>query len=92
MTIVANVTYYGGVTIRVNRTYSLDYQTIKELNSTISAKHRSRFVDKAIKMQLWGQERVDLAVVDTRRIMAILAARDDCTPEIKALLMMELTK
>ena len=78
--------------MRVNRTYSLAYDTIKDLNATISAKHRSRFVDKAIKKQLNGQESIDLALLDTRRIMAILAARDDCTPEIKALLMMELTK
>lgn len=78
--------------MRVNRTYSLDYDTIKDLNATISAKHRSRFVDKAIKKQLNGYETFDITLVDTRRLMAILSNREDCTPEIKSLLMLELTK
>lgn len=78
--------------MRVNRTYSLDYDTIKELNDQVSAKYRSRFVDKAIKNQLKGWESIDMTLIDTKRLYAILHHRDDVSNEIKALLLMELTK
>ena len=77
--------------MRVNRTYSIDYQTIAELNNTISAKHRSKFVDKAIKHRLNGCE-ASRSDIETRTLMAMLHARSDCSAEIKALLLMELTK
>ena len=40
--------------MRVNRTYSLDENTVKDLNEQVNAKHRSRFVDSAIQTKLYG--------------------------------------
>ena len=45
--------------MRVNRTYSIPHATIIELNNTISAKHRSKFVSKAIKNRLDGNKNLD---------------------------------
>ena len=63
--------------MRVNRTYSLAYDTIKDLNDKISAKHRSRFVDKAIKSKLNGAENIDVSQLSTKRLLAILIERPD---------------
>ena len=76
--------------MRVNRTYSLDYDTIKDLNATISAKHRSRYVDKAIQRQLNGYENLDLTLIETRRLMAVMLSRDDVPEHIKVLLLQEM--
>ena len=63
--------------MRVNRTYSLAYDTITQLNQQISAKHRSRFVDKAIKSRLNGGDDIDVSQLSTRRLLAILVNRQD---------------
>ena len=78
--------------MRVNRTYSIAYDTIKDLNATISAKHRSQFVDKAIKHRLNGCENNKLSDISTRRMLAGLAFRDDVSQELKALINLELKK
>ena len=63
--------------MRVNRTYSIDYDTIKELNSTISAKHRSKFVDKAIKNRLEGKKTLEIDEIDTIDLLRELAYRGE---------------
>ena len=63
--------------MRVNRTYSLDYDTIKALNDKISAKHRSQFVDKAIQTKLDGDKNIDVSQLSTKRLLAILIHRED---------------
>ena len=63
--------------MRVNRTYSLAYSTITELNDKISAKHRSQFVDKAIKSRLNGGEDIDVSQLSSKRLLAILIERQD---------------
>ena len=63
--------------MRVNRTYSIAYTTITELNSKISAKHRSRFVDKAIKNRLDGIANSELSEIDTLQLLQELAYRGE---------------
>ena len=63
--------------MRVNRTYSIDYDTIKDLNSTISAKHRSKFVDKAIKNRLEGKKTLEIDEIDTIDLLRELAYRGE---------------
>lgn len=63
--------------MRVNRTYSLDYDTIKYLNDKISAKYRSQFVDEAIRKKLDGGESIDVSQLSTKRLLAILIERPD---------------
>ena len=72
--------------MRVNRTFSIPLETIKELNNTVYAKYRSKFVSKAIKNRLDAQESFRLADVDTRRLMAALQSRDDCPKHIRIIL------
>lgn len=84
--------WYNGDKMRVNRTYSLDYQTVLDLNSQISAKHRSRFVDKAINHRLNGCDNTRLSDISTRRMLAGLASRDDISQELLALINLELKK
>jgi len=75
--------------MRVNRTYSIDFQTISELNNTISAKHRSKFVDKAIKHRLNGCE-FSQSDMDTKRLMALLHAREEISEQLALLLELEM--
>ena len=77
--------------MNINRTFSIPEHTVKELNRQVRNQSRSEFVAKAIKHRLNGCESSKLDI-ETKRLMAILHARDDCTPEIKALLEMELMK
>ena len=76
--------------MRVNRTYSLDINTINDLNDYVSAKFRSRFVDKAIKSAIKGFDSFDLSLIDTRRLMAVMLSRDDVPEHIKVLLLQEM--
>ena len=63
--------------MRVNRTYSIDYDTIKALNATISAKHRSQFVDKAIQNRLEGKKTMEIDEMDTLDLLRELAYRGE---------------
>lgn len=76
--------------MRVNRTYSLDFQTVADLNNTISAKYRSKFVDKAIRKRLDGGEDIDVSQLSSRRLMAILTQRQDVRDFVKKILLQEL--
>lgn len=75
--------------MRVNRTYSLAYSTIKELNDRISAKHRSKFVDKAIKSRLNGDE-IDWNAVSSGLLMMKLARREDISDFVRKAIELEL--
>lgn len=72
--------------MRVNRTYSIPFETINELNRTISAKYRSKFVSKAINNRLKAQDQFSLRDIDTRRLMAALQTREDCPKHIRIVL------
>lgn len=63
--------------MRVNRTYTLAYSTITQLNDKISAKYRSQFVDEAIRKKLDGGESIDVSQLSTKRLLAILIERPD---------------
>lgn len=63
--------------MRVNRTYSIDFQTIADLNNTISAKHRSKFVDKAIKNRLKGMANYDLEEINILELLNHLMFREE---------------
>jgi hypothetical protein len=89
MAILLSKAHEGVVSMRVNRTYSLDFQTIAELNNTISAKHRSKFVDKAIKHRLNGCESSQ-GDIDTKRLMALLHAREEISEQLALLLELEM--
>lgn len=75
--------------MRVNRTYSLDYNTIRDLNDKISAKHRSKFVDKAIKAKLNGSE-IDWEEISSGNLMAKLSRREDISEFLRKALQVEL--
>ena len=75
--------------MRVNRTYSLDYDTIRDLNDKISAKHRSKFVDKAIKQKLDGSV-IDWEEISSWNLMRKLARREDISEFLRKALQVEL--
>ena len=76
--------------MRANRTFTLDVNTIQELNRRISSSSRSRFVDDAIKKKLYGADDIDVSTISTRRLMAILHNRDDVRDFVKKILVQEL--
>ena len=76
--------------MRVNRTYSLNINTINNLNDKISAKYRSRFVDDAIKSKLNGADDIDVSQLSSRRLMAILMERKDVREFVKKVLKTEM--
>lgn len=76
--------------MRVNRTYSLNINTVNNLNDKISAKYRSRFVDDAIKSKLNGAEDIDVSQLSSRRLMAILMQREDVREFVRKVLRTEL--
>ena len=80
----------GGRRMRVNRTYSLDYNTIQSLNERVSAKYRSKFVCDAIKTKLYGADEIDVSQLSSRRLMAILSQREDVREFVKKVLLVEL--
>ena len=75
--------------MRVNRTYSLDYDTIRDLNDKISAKHRSKFVDKAIRAKLDGSG-IDWEEISSGNLMAKLSRREDISEFLRKALQVEL--
>ena len=75
----ANEIYGLVIKMRVNRTYSIDYSTIMLLNDTVSAKNRSRYVDKAIKSRLEGELSYDISQESVYRILTHLVIREELT-------------
>tara|TARA_Y100001937_G_scaffold44101_1_gene62114 strand:- start:1448 stop:1714 length:267 start_codon:yes stop_codon:yes gene_type:complete len=62
--------------MHVNRTFSLKLSTVNNLNDTIQAKNRSKFVDRAISERL-DPTKYDARGVSSRRLLAILIDREE---------------
>ena len=75
--------------MHANRTFSLKISTIQELNDTVRPKLRSKFVDRAINERLNPQE-INVNIIGSRRLMAILLERDDITDFLKKCIKTEL--
>ena len=70
--------------MRVNRTYSIAHSTIESLNAAVRPNLRSKFVDRAIQDRLRPNE-IDIELLGTRRLIAILLSRDISEPTKRAL-------
>jgi len=75
--------------MHVNRTYSLKLSTVEDLNEKVRPKLRSKFVQRAIEDRLNPQE-FDTTVIPTRRLLAILHAREDVSDFMKRCITSEL--
>jgi len=62
--------------MHINRTFSLKLSTVETLNEEVRPKLRSKFVDRAILDRLRPQE-IDTSIIATRRLLAILHAREE---------------
>lgn len=51
---------------------------------------RSRVITRALKAYLADQEAFDISDIQTRTLLAVLHAREDVSPQMKALLLAEL--
>jgi hypothetical protein len=51
---------------------------------------RSRVITRALKAYLADQEAFDISDIHTRTLLAVLHAREDTSPQLKALLLAEL--
>ena len=70
--------------MRVNRSYSIAHSTIESLNAAVRPNLRSKFVDRAIQDRLRPNE-IDIELLGTRRLIAILLSRDISEPTKRAL-------
>lgn len=70
--------------MRVNRTYSIAHSTVESLNAAVRPNLRSKFVDRAIQDRLRPDE-IDIELLGTRRLIAILLSRDISEPTKRAL-------
>lgn len=61
--------------MHVNRTFSLKYETVRDLNEQVRPKLRSKFVQRAIEERLKPSE-IDVAKLSTRHLMALLMSRN----------------
>ena len=70
--------------MHANRTFSLDINTIQNLNDAVRPNLRSKFVDRAIQDRLKPQE-IDVELLATNRLVLILLGRDISEPTKRAL-------
>jgi len=75
--------------MHINRTFSLKLSTVEDLNEKVGKKIRSKFVDRAIQDRLNPQE-IDTTVLGTRRLLAILHAREEVSDFLKRAIQLEL--
>lgn len=75
--------------MHVNRTYSLKLSTVEDLNEEVRPKLRSKFVDRAIQERLKPSE-IDATVLPTRRLLAIIHAREEVSDFLQRAILMEL--
>ena len=75
--------------MHVNRTFSLKLSTVNNLNDTIQAKNRSKFVDRAISERL-DPTGFDADGISSRRLLAILHARDEISDFCKRVMHTEI--
>lgn len=74
--------------MRVNRTFSLDINTVQALKNK---SNQSQFVDDAIVDKLYPAN-YDYRELSTQRLMAILRDRDDLSDFVKRVINTELSK
>ena len=74
--------------MRVNRTFSLDINTVQALKNK---SNQSQFVDDAIIDKLYPAD-YDYRQLSTQRLMAILRDRDDLSDFVKRVINTELVK
>ena len=70
--------------MHINRTYSLEYPVVQELNDKVRPKLRSKFVNRAIKDRLNPQE-INHEILSDRRLMLILLSRTLSEPTKRAI-------
>ena len=70
--------------MHINRTFSLEYATVTDLNDKVRPKLRSKFVNRAIKERLNPQE-LNHELLSDRRLMFVLLSRDISEPTKRAL-------
>ena len=75
--------------MHINRTFSLKLSTVEDLNEKVRPKLRSKFVERAIRDRLNPQE-IDTTVLGTRRLLAILHAREEVSDFLKRAILLEL--
>jgi len=75
--------------MHINRTFSLKLSTVEDLNEKVRPKLRSKFVQRAIEDRLNPQE-IDTTVLGTRRLLAILHAREEVSDFLCRAIAMEL--
>ena len=76
----------GVETMKVNKTLSLDYSIVQELQLM---KNQSAFVNAAILKRLGGMESVDPSI-STNQLMSALYGRTDCDPFLKKALKLKI--
>ena len=74
--------------MKVNKTLSLDYSIVQELQLM---KNQSAFVNAAILKRLGGMEGID-PTIPTKNLMAALHAREDCDSFLKKALLLKLKR
>lgn len=70
--------------MHINRTFSLELSTVKEMNDKVRPKLRSKFVNRAIKDRLNPSE-INQELLGDRRLMLILLSRDISEPTKRAI-------
>jgi len=75
--------------MHINRTFSLKLSTVEDLNEKVRPKLRSKFVDRAIQDRLNPQE-INTTVLGTRRLLAIIHAREEVSDFLQRAILMEL--
>lgn len=81
--------------MKMKKTYTtnLPVALIQRVNNTVLPGMRSRFIEAAIREKLGGHDAVESSIADipSRRLLAILHERDDVSPSLKALILLELS-
>ena len=74
--------------MKINRTFSIDYQIAKELKEK---RNQSAIVEAAVKRYLEADEDFSIGEVSSQRLMSVLYYRSDTPEVLKAVLKVILT-
>ena len=74
--------------MKINRTFSIDYQIAKELKEK---RNQSAIVEAAVKRYLEADEDFSIGEVSSQRLMSVLYYRSDTPAVLKAVLKVILT-
>ena len=73
--------------MKIARTFTIDYHLYQELRKK---PNQSRIVESSIRRYLNADEDYSISEVSTKRLLAVLSQRDVISPQLKALIDMEL--